>query len=202
VNASPHDAAEFPDEVRETLRGGIMAETFDLYFSGKPDALPMPNILGVLARHPQVATRWMEFTEVLRRDSLLDPRIRELAILRATYRLRAQYEWTQHVRLARAVGFTDDEIDAVADGAASDVWVESEQTILTAVDQLLDQRWIDDATWAKLNAHLGIQPLIDFMFLVGSFSCLAGVSNSAGVQLELGVSAAPFPKPAGGVLSN
>jgi hypothetical protein len=45
-----------------------------------------------------------------------------------------------------------------------------------------------------LSGEFDVAQLIELIFLVGSYSCLAMVFNSAGVRLEPGVSPAPFPE--------
>src|SRR5439155_510112 len=50
----------------------------------------------------------------------LDSRLRELAILRVGRLERAEYEWVQHVPIARAVGASDEEIAAIERGDLDD----------------------------------------------------------------------------------
>src|SRR3954447_12504611 len=136
---APLPVDDFPDEVREALRAGIFADTFDLYFSGGPDARPMPNIVATLAHHPSAAAGWLPFHVVLLRGGSIDPRIRELAVLRTCYRVQAQYQWTEHVRMAKRLEVTDEQVAAIADGSSWPHWSDHERDVLEAVDELLDR---------------------------------------------------------------
>ncbi len=99
----------------------------------------MPNVLGTLIRHPALAC---PVAPVQRRAAAtaarIDPRVRELAICRVGWRTAANYEWLQHVRLARGLGVTDAEIDAIADRGTVE-WTPLEADVLAAVDELVDR---------------------------------------------------------------
>ena len=59
------------------------------------------NIFTTLVRHPGLFRKWLPFGGKLLAGKL-PPRDRELLILRTGWNTRADYEWHQHVRIARA----------------------------------------------------------------------------------------------------
>jgi len=65
------------------------------------------NVMGTLAQHPELFRRWLGFATYLLNDSTLEPRLRELVVLRAGWRCRSPYEWGQHVHVGRRAGVTD-----------------------------------------------------------------------------------------------
>ena len=96
------------------------------------------------------------------------------------------YEWVQHVRLAPRYGVTAgrDRRDR-GDGAdAPTAWSPLEADLLAATDQLIDSYRIDDATWARLAEHLDERQLVEVVFVVGTYTCLAMAFNSFGVELD------------------
>src|ERR1700757_3314435 len=64
------------------------------------------NTFETLVRHPNLLRQWMPFTVALAVTGVLPPRLRELAILRTGWLCRAEYEWGQHVVLARRGGIS------------------------------------------------------------------------------------------------
>nr|WP_232794113.1 MULTISPECIES: carboxymuconolactone decarboxylase family protein [Pseudofrankia] len=188
--------SEWTEEDRELLRGNLTRA--DRYLSGEADAPPMPAILGLFARHSRVGGPWLAFSGTLLDDGALDPRDRELLILRVGHRTGCRYQWAQHVGMAQTAGLTLDEIAAVAAGVASDAagttsgaacvataadgWTDRDRDLLRAVDQLVDDHVIDDATWARLAAHLDERQLLELTFVVGGYVCLAMVLNSVGLE--------------------
>src|SRR3954468_12536317 len=66
------------------------------------------NVFGTLANHPKLFRKWLGFATYILVKSTLDPRVRELAVLRVGWRCAAPYEWGQHVVVGRTVGLDDD----------------------------------------------------------------------------------------------
>src|SRR4051795_9298803 len=97
----PIDPAAVPEDVREALEN-----------------LPPLNIFRTLA-HAETAFRpFLRFGGAVLGRMQLDPIVRELAILTVAHEAEAEYEWIQHVAIAKAVGATDAQIDAIADPTA------------------------------------------------------------------------------------
>ncbi|OHV65034.1 alkylhydroperoxidase [Pseudofrankia sp. BMG5.36] len=186
----PLPVSEWTEEDRELLRGNLARA--DRYLSGEADAPPMPPILGLFARHSRLGAPWLAFSGKLLDDGALDPRDRELLILRVGHRTGCRYQWAQHVGMAQAAGLTLEQIAAVAaaavaagsvaDAGAADAWTDRDRDLLRAVDQLVDDHVIDDATWARLATHLDERQLLELTFVVGSYVCLAMVLNSVGLE--------------------
>ncbi|MHB8670277.1 MAG: carboxymuconolactone decarboxylase family protein [Acidimicrobiales bacterium] len=142
------------------------------------------NIFSTLVRAPGLFRRWIPFGGKLLQGSKLPARDRELVILRVSWRCRAPYEWAQHVAIATDAGLSAEEIRRVATGPEGVGWSQSDTTLLTAVDQLLDDYCINDATWRALSSVYDEQQLIELPMLAGHYALLAGTLNSLGVQTE------------------
>jgi AhpD family alkylhydroperoxidase len=177
---APLTAAGWPEEGRELLRGHLAVA--DQYLSGAADAPPMPGILGVLGHHPRLAGNWLALNGGLLDDPVLDPRVRELLVLRVGWRTRCRYEWAQHTRIAAGAGVTAEEIAAMADGPPPAGWSDRERDLLSAVDQMIDAHRIDDETWDRLAGHFDERELLELLFVIGSYLCLALVLNSVDLQ--------------------
>ena len=93
------------------------------------------NIFRTLAHHPKLLKRWGVFGGHVLSKSTLPVRPRELAILRVGWLCQAEYEWAQHVRIARQAGFSDDDIARIARGPDADGWTDNERAILRATDE-------------------------------------------------------------------
>jgi alkylhydroperoxidase family enzyme len=147
------------------------------------------NALATLAQHPALARAFLGFNRHLQFASSLLDRLRELAILRIGWRCRSEYEWAQHVLLAREAGLSDAEIARIGHDAIDASWPRLEATLLHAVDELHRDAVIGQATWDELAAQLEPKQLMDLIFTVGTYQLLAQVFNSLGVQLDPGLAA-------------
>jgi 4-carboxymuconolactone decarboxylase len=182
----PVSVAEAPDEIRDTL------EQFSRL---RGDDASVLNVFGTLANHPKLFRRWLVFANHVLLKSTLDPRTRELAILRVGWRCHAPYEWGQHVVVGRAVGLTDDDIRRVADGPEAEGWTPAEAATLRATDELHDRSTIGDETWTALTEHFTDEQVLDLVFAIGNYHLVSFALNACRVQRDDGVdeSTVPFP---------
>ena len=174
----PLARADIDSESLATLRAAFPRGS--RFLDERPDAPPMPPILGLLARHPSLAAGWLAHGGTLLDHGLLDARVRELIVLATVRRAGAAYVWNEHVRIARSTGVTDEEIQRLERGSR-DGWCELDATLLGAVDELLDDYSIADATWKTLAEHFDEPSLLELLFVVGTNACLAMVLNSVGL---------------------
>ncbi len=137
------------------------------------------NLLGTLVRHPQLLRAFLRFNSHLLISSTLPPRVRELAVLRVAHRYHCEYEWRHHVRMGREAGLSDETIDGIQRGEATDAL---DRAILHAVDELSEASVLSDETWAVLSEHLDEQQRMDLVFTIGCYGALAMAINTFGVQ--------------------
>jgi 4-carboxymuconolactone decarboxylase len=145
------------------------------------------NIFGTLAHHPALLRRWMVFaTHVLAKNSL-PPRDRELLILRAGWRCKSQYEFSQHALIALRSDIDADEVQRTKLPVADGGWSDHDAALLTAADELHDDACISGTTWRTLASRLTDQQMLDVIFTVGNYHVVSFALNSCGVQLDEGV---------------
>jgi alkylhydroperoxidase family enzyme len=142
------------------------------------------NALGTLAQHPELTTAFNTFNGHVLFGSTLTTRQRELLVLRVATLRHAEYEWAQHVVLAGDAGIRDDEVDRVVEGPDADGWSPFEAALLRAVDELLADALVSDATWATLAGDLDTEQLMDVVFTVGAYEIVAMAFKSFGVELD------------------
>jgi alkylhydroperoxidase family enzyme len=165
---------EYDDEVRELL-GSVAVR-----------GAKASNIFTTLVRHRGLFRRWLPFGGKLLAGRI-PARERELIILRTGWLCRAEYEWGQHVLIARQAGVTDDEIEWLKEGPMAEGWSGFETTLLLAVDELHQDARIRDEIWQELAAAWDERQLIELPMLVGHYHMVAFALNALGVQREEGV---------------
>ena len=171
MRVPPLPADEWDDAVDHALSGMLPAERRN------PDAAG--NLLATLVRHPELTRAFLRFNNHLLFSSTLPPRLRELAILRVAHVHHSEYEWRHHVRMGKEVGLTDEVIDGLRRGKASD---ELDQAILHAVDELHEKSVISDATWTALSQDLDERQRMDLVFTIGCYGALAMAIKTFGVE--------------------
>ena len=142
------------------------------------------NVLGTFAQHPALMHAYHSFNGHILYTNTLSARQRELLVLRVAARRGAEYEWQQHVHIAHDAGITDAEIERIAKGSAVEGWSPVDAAMVRAVDELVDDALITDATWAVLAEALDRRQLMDLVFTVGAYDLLAMAFKSFGLELD------------------
>ena len=145
------------------------------------------NVFATLLNHPDLFRRWLVFANHVLGKSTLSLRDREIVILRTGLLADCDYEWHQHIGIARNAGMTDDEIRAVREGPNASGWAERERFLLRAVDELKRDSHLSDAVWDGLSGHYDTHQIMDIVFAVGQYNMLAMALNTLGVQLDEGL---------------
>ena len=180
--------SDWDETVIEALGGFPQARDFVLsrWRAGERSIRGMHGI-GMLVRHPALAKAFLTFNAHVARTPSLSARMRELVILRISWLRRSEYEFIQHVVLARSVGLTDAEIDRIELGPDAPGWEPEDADIVRAVDELHGQARIGDETFARLSKRLDTAQLLDLVFAVGCYEIMAMAFNTFDIQLEPGV---------------
>jgi alkylhydroperoxidase family enzyme len=141
------------------------------------------NLFKILMNHPTLVRRWTVFAGHVLRKQTLPARERELLILRIGWLNQAEYEWAQHVEIAKREGITEAEIERVKAGPAGG-WGGDDAVLLQAVDDLYDHSVVSDATWAALAKKYSTEQMIDLVFTIGQYNLVSWALNSFGVPLD------------------
>ncbi len=151
----------------------------------------IPNLYSTIANHPKLYGPRRNFGSYLQRDSLLPPKTRELLIMRTGWLIKAEYEWAHHVEAAKAAGFSDAEIQRIAQGPTASGWSEEHAALLRATDELRREAFIADTTWKTLQKFYDVKQLIEIVYTVGGYTMTGLAINSFGIQVEPGYAAMP-----------
>jgi alkylhydroperoxidase family enzyme len=156
------------------------------------------HVFRTFANHPELMRHWLGFAGYVLRSSTLEPRLRELVVLRVGWQCRSPYEWGQHVIVGRRAGVLEADLERLTRGAEADGWTAPEAAALRATDELVERHTLRDATWAELTAHFTTQQVLDLVFLVGQYVLVSSALNALRVERDDGLDAAEvvFPLPA------
>ncbi|MBL8771354.1 MAG: carboxymuconolactone decarboxylase family protein [Phenylobacterium sp.] len=173
---APLDPPDWDPAVHQILDPGRRPDEF-----GDP-AQPVFNVFRTLANYPAQMKRMSPWGNHLLFKSSLEPRVREILILRTGWVCQAAYEWAHHEEIALTqAGVSPEDVEAVRRGRFDDP---ADQVLIDAVDELLRDRFIGQATWDGLAAKLATRQLMDLVFTVGHYASMCMALNTFGVQLE------------------
>jgi alkylhydroperoxidase family enzyme len=155
--------------------------------TGIPEVLSNVNLFRVLLNDAGAARVMAAVIKELTIGGSLDPRLKELAILRVGWRLGAMYEWSNHYPIARRSGVTDEEVLAVREGADDSRLDTTAQAVVRLVDEVLDHVVVAPSTLTEARRALKDDPaLLELLVLPGLYRTIATVLQTLDIPLEEG----------------
>ena len=150
----------------------------------------------VLLRVPDLVVPSLQMRLHNLNNSALSAKLTELAILIAARNWTNYYEWNSHSQEAVTAGLGAAIIAAVADGRRPEKMTEDEEIIYDFCTELLHNQSVSDPTYARAIAKFGEPGVIEAASLVGYYTYLAMVMNTARTPLPAAAKSAlaPFPK--------
>ena len=148
------------------------------------EKLPPLNIMKMFLNAPTNAIPLLVFGQSILTKQELDDHLRELAILRVAHLTGANYEWTQHVPLAKETGVTDAQVEALPQGADADAFNEVEKNVIRFTDEVTQDVKASAETFAALEKDLGPRQMVELTLAIGFYGMVARVMESFEVELE------------------
>ncbi|MSO19706.1 MAG: hypothetical protein EXQ56_04470 [Acidobacteria bacterium] len=121
----------------------------------------------------------------VRRETGLDPKLTELAILVTAKEMESQFEWTQHEIEGRRVGLSPTAIDIVKFAKPVAGLGEQETIIIQFGRELMGKRKVSPVTFASALKSFGKKGLVDLTALMGSYASTSLLLTAFDMQLPL-----------------
>ena len=132
----------------------------------------------ILLHSPKLAERILPLVTFFRDDSVVEAKLRSVAILTAVREREAAYVWSAQVAAARRNGVGDEVIDLIrAKGDPAKLPAE-EREIVTYTRQLMRTNRIDQAAFDALRKRHNEQWLVELTAAANYFALLSGVVNA------------------------
>jgi 4-carboxymuconolactone decarboxylase len=134
--------------------------------------------MSVLLHSPALAERVLSLVTFFRDQSVVEGKLRSLAILTAVREREAHYVWAAQVGAARRAGVREEAIDLIrAKGDPASLPVE-EREIVTYTRQLMRTNRVDQGAFDALQKRYGVPWLVELTAAANYFALLSGVVNA------------------------
>jgi alkylhydroperoxidase family enzyme len=120
---------------------------------------------------------------MLRYDTRTPRELRELVILRGAQLMRSEYEWAQHLPMARKAGVREAQIAALADWSSSPEFDAREKAAL-ALAEAVTQGRVSDAVYAQAMRHFDHHDFVELSAVASFYAMVGRMLDAMGVQLE------------------
>ncbi|MFF4761360.1 carboxymuconolactone decarboxylase family protein [Streptomyces sp. NPDC001276] len=127
------------------------------------------TVLQVLANASVLFRPFVLLSDALNNHSVIPPNVREAVILLMAARGEVQYEWAEHVPMAREAGLTDSQIAALAEGSSppSHLFSAAQLGALALTEELSRGAGVAADTWQRVSAEWGEAGALELIAIVG-----------------------------------
>ncbi len=142
------------------------------------------NIYRMLVHAQTMAPGFLEMGRAILTDSELDPKIRELVILRVGILSDASYEIFQHRRVASSAGVEDNKIAAVLNETDEDVLDDHEKLLMRFTDTVVKDVKAPDELFNEVSEALSPRLLSELLLTIGFYMMVCRFLENTGVDIE------------------
>jgi alkylhydroperoxidase family enzyme len=130
--------------------------------------------------------------------SKLDPKLREIAILRTGYVVGSRFVYSQHCKAGRRVGLTEEQIASIAQWSLAEAYSPVQRAALAYTDCLILERGrVPDALFETLRTQLSDEDILELTYHVLSYNLHATCCKALRLEYDdvpERISEVPVPK--------
>jgi alkylhydroperoxidase family enzyme len=142
-----------------------------------------PNLYRALGNHPKLIAAWTEFSKMLRHDTRTPRGLRELVILRGAQVMASEYEWAQHLAMARKSGVREAQIAELSSWRTSSQF-DSREKAAIALSEAVTQGRVTDEVYAEAMRHFDHHDYVELAAVAAFYAMVGRMLDAMGVQLE------------------
>ena len=142
-----------------------------------------PNLYKALGNHPQLVAAWTEFSKTLRYDTRTPRALREIVILRGAQLMRSEYEWAQHLVMARKAGVREAQIRTLSDWRTSSEFDAREKAAL-ALGEAVTQGRVSDEVRSLAMKEFDPHDYVEIALVAAFYAMVGRMLDALGVELE------------------
>ena len=141
------------------------------------------NVTTMMSHAENIMLPYSKLGTALLLKGVLDPVLREAVILRIGQLCRSDYEWHQHVSVARAVGMPETTLQAIADGDLA-VLDPGQRLALKLAEEIHRDNSASEETMAEAIKLFSPAELVEICLVAGYYIMTAGFLRSMAIEIE------------------
>ncbi len=115
----------------------------------------------------------------------LDPKLRELGQTRAGWTRGSQFVFSQHCKSCRAVGLSEEQIEAIPAWQTAECFSPVERAVLAWTDALVyDGGRVANGVFAALSSHLDDEEILELTYITCMYEMHATMSRALRVEFD------------------
>ncbi len=144
------------------------------------------HIHRTVANAPNLLRRFVALADELRNATQLDAKLRELALMTVGRLTGAEYEFVHHWNISLRVGVRREQLEQLADYAASPVFNAEERAVMRYAEEATRNVRVSELTFDALRGFLDNRRIMEVVMNVAFYNSVVRVIVPCGVELEEG----------------
>ena len=142
------------------------------------------NLYRALGNHPKLVAAWTEFANSIRHDSRTPRKLREVMILRAAQIAGSEYEWAQHLKMARAAGVREEQIADLAQWRGSGEFDARERAALALTEGVMAGNVTDENHAEARRAFPDPADYVELCITAAFYAMVSRMLDAMRVELD------------------
>jgi uncharacterized peroxidase-related enzyme len=131
----------------------------------------VPNMFRTMAHRPEIFETIIAHMEAVLKTGTLSTALKELVIVRTSQLNCTEYCLASHTVIARRLGWSDAQLEALHNAPASDLFTEAEKAAIHLAEVMtLDAHTYTDADFAHLRSFYAEGEVVELMAAIGLFN--------------------------------
>lgn len=162
----------------------LPAKINDFFDKIRSNNWPVLNLNWIMAHSTGTARELIRLGAMLLSKTELNPRFRELAVMRIARFCGSRYEWMQHVPIALEAGLSREELRNIENWKDTELFNDDDRIILAFAEEVARDHRPSDATFADAAKLLDNTSLVELTTAIGYWSMIANLLNTFDVEIE------------------
>ncbi len=152
-------------------RDEVSSSSIDVYDRYLRDRGNVPNMFRTMAHRPEIFQTIIAHMEAILKTGTLSTALKELVIVRTSQLNRTPYCLASHTTIARRLGWSDEQIEGLANAATSPLFSESERVAIHLAEVMtLDAHAYSEADFTRLRSFYSEGEVVELMAAIGLFN--------------------------------
>lgn len=145
----------------------------------------VPNLFATIAHYPKALKPILEVYQALAKESLLEPKLQELANLEVSRINKCNYCLTHHSQMGKMQGLSEENIIKLKSGSIDNGFSDKEKTVIEyAYAVTKDAENVADGLFRRLSSHFSEAQIVNLTLLIGLMNVFNRFIGALGVELE------------------
>lgn len=133
---------------------------------------PTPNIFLALANVPHLLDPIMSFARALRKDTVIEKRFRELAVMMVGLVTGSRYEFDHHWNAAIKAGVGREQLEQLSNFETSELFDPQERAVLRFAVEVTKGGEVADATWESLRDFFDVRQSMEILLTIAWYNAV------------------------------